>query len=153
MKSIQSKNESAPAHDPSRAGPLLANTHALPWHSLGEGIEFQLLRYSEITGEWALYVRMQPGARIIPHHHLSAGEYFVTRGELKYDMGAAPAGVYGYESIGEVHKEARTDELTEFLFLGRGAVSYPDEGGNIQFILDWEFLKRVTEGEELEKVT
>ena len=142
-----------PRFEPGKEGAVLADTNQLPWYLLGEGIEFQLLRYSRVTGEWALFVRMQPGARIIPHHHLSAGEFFVTKGELKYDVGTAPAGVYGYEAIGEVHKEARTDELTEFLFLGRGPVSYPDEEGNIQFILDWEFLKRITEGEDLEKVT
>jgi hypothetical protein len=92
-----------PRFEPGKEGAVLADTNQLPWYSLGEGIEFQLLRYSRVTGE--------------------------------------------------VHKEARTDELTEFLFLGRGPVSYPDEEGNIQFILDWEFLKRITEGEDLERVT
>ncbi len=142
-----------PVHIPGQEGAVLANTHELPWYTLGDGIEFQLLRYSPVTGEWALFVRMQAGAKILPHIHLSAGEFFVTKGELKYDRGSAPAGVYGYEAVSEVHNEARTDELTEFLFLGRGSVAYPDTTGEIQFILDWEFLKRVTEGEKLEQVT
>ncbi len=144
---------SAVEHMPGKEGAVLANTNTLPWHQLGDGIEFQLLRYSKITGEWSLFVRMQPGTKLLPHIHLSAGEFFVTKGELKYDAGSAPAGVYGYESLGEVHNEARADELTEFLFLGRGPVAYPDEQGQVQFILDWEFLKRITEGESLEQVT
>jgi hypothetical protein len=62
-----------------RDGPVLADTNRLPWYSLGDGLEVQVLRYSRVTGEWALYVRMQPGAKITPHKHLSAGEFFVTR--------------------------------------------------------------------------
>jgi len=127
-------------------GPVLANTRELPWHSIGEGIEVQVLRYSNVTGEWALYVRMQPGSRITPHKHLSAGEFFVTKGELLYDIGSAPAGFYGFEAIGEVHNEARAEVLTEYLFLGRGAVAYPAADGRIDFILDVDFVRQLAEG-------
>lgn len=134
-------------------GPVLANTRELPWHSLGDGIEVQVLRYSRVTGEWALYVRMQPGSRIIRHKHLSAGEFFVTRGELIYDVGSAPAGVYGYEAIGEVHAEAHADRETEYLFLGRGAVAYPGADGRIDFILDVDYLRELVRGSAKPSVT
>ncbi|MCZ8132373.1 MAG: cupin domain-containing protein [Steroidobacteraceae bacterium] len=134
-------------------GPVLADTRAAKWHALGDGIEIQVLRLSRVTGEWALYVRMQPGSRIVLHRHLSPGEFFVTKGELKYDVGSAPAGTYGYEATFEVHGEARADELTEYLFLGRGAVAYPGPDGRIDFVLDAEFLERLVAGESLQAVT
>lgn len=138
---------------PNQNGPLLADTRSLPWHRLGDGIDIQLLRYSRVTGEWALYVRMHPGSRIAPHKHLSAGEFFVTKGELLYDVGSAPAGYYGYEALGEVHSEARADVETEYLFLGHGPVAFHAADGHIEFVLDWEFYKRLTEGESMPSVT
>jgi hypothetical protein len=39
--------------NPGKTGPILADTNALTWHNIGEGIEIQLLRYSEVTGEYA----------------------------------------------------------------------------------------------------
>ena len=134
-------------------GPVLAAIADRPWVSLGDGLDIKVLRYSRVTGEWALYVRMQPGAKIIPHKHLSAGEYFVTKGELLYDVGSAPAGTYGYESLGEVHSEARAERETEYLFLGRGAVAYPGADGRIDFVLDVDFLRALVSGRGQPSVT
>ncbi len=144
---------STEGHDPAKRGGLLADTRGLPWHSLGEGIAFQLLRYCDVTGQWALYVRMAPGSRILTHRHLSSGEFFVTRGELIYDAGSAPAGVYGYEALGEVHSEARAEVETEYLFLGHGAVAFTGEDDKIDFILDAAFLKNLAEGQHMQSVT
>lgn len=141
------------SHDPGKQGALLADTRSLPWYSLGEGISFQLLRFCEVTGRWALFVRMQPGSRILPHKHLSSGEFFVTKGELLYDVGSAPAGVYGYEAIGEIHEVARAEVETEYLFLGHGPVAYPDDRGGIAYVLDYEFLKSVADGNVKANVT
>ena len=97
--------------DPGATGPLLGNTEKLRWHDLGGGVAFQLLRLCEVTGDFTLFVRMQPGAKIAPHTHYGTGQFFVTKGELKYDRGNAPAGTFGYEAQGEVHNEAHADEL------------------------------------------
>jgi hypothetical protein len=134
-------------------GPVLASIHERTWLRLGEGIEIQVLRFSRVTGEWALYVRMQPGSRISPHKHLSAGEFFVTKGELLYDVGSAPRGTYGYEALGEIHNEARAEVETEYLFLGRGAVAFPTESGQIEFILDVDFLRTLVTGGQTHAVT
>lgn len=143
----------APVKHLGEDGPVLADTRQLPWLSLGEGIDVKVLRYSSVTGEWALYVRMQPGARITPHKHLSAGEFFVTKGELLYDVGSAPVGHYGYEAIGEIHNEARAEVETEYLFLGRGAVAYPAADGRIDFVLDVDFLRELVKGRLQSSVT
>jgi hypothetical protein len=132
---------------------VLADTNKARWHRLGDGIDVQLLRYSRVTGEYALYVRMQPGAKIARHRHLSAGEFFVTKGDLLYDVGSAPAGVYGYEALSEVHAEARAEVETEYLFLGRGAVEFPSDDGRAAFIMDWEFYEGLAAGEHRPSVT
>ncbi|MEM9168036.1 MAG: cupin domain-containing protein [Pseudomonadota bacterium] len=134
-----------PLTDPSSLGDIIINTNTAPWHDLGEGTTFQLLRFSEVTGDWALYVRMAPGATFAPHKHLSDGEYFVTKGELVYDVGSAPAGTYGYEPIGSIHHEAHCTVETELLFLGHGPVAFTAEDGSIRFILDYEFLKGIAD--------
>lgn len=131
------------AYDPGAIGPMLGNTRELPWHALGDGLEFQLLRFSEVTGDFTLFVRMHPGAKIAPHTHYGTGQFFVTKGELKYDLGNAPAGTFGYEAQGEVHNEARADELTEYFFVGTGSSVFTAEDGTVESILDWQALKRI----------
>ena len=134
-------------------GPVLAAIATQPWVPLGDGIAIKVLRYSRVTGEWALYVRMQPGSKIVTHKHLAAGEFFVTKGELLYDVGSAPAGTYGYEALGEVHSEARAERETEYLFLGRGAVAYPGADGRIDFVLDVDYLRELVAGQSKQSVT
>ena len=86
------------------------------------------------------------GARFAPHRHLSNSEYYVTRGELLYDVGSAPEGTYGYEPVGSVHTQARCEVDTEMLFIGRGAVVFTGEASAPRFILDNEFLHGITAG-------
>ncbi len=134
------------AHDPTFTGDLIVNLKDAPSAELGTGTSIQLLRCNEMTGEWVLWVTMKPGATFAPHWHLGDGQYFVTKGELVYDVGSAPAGTYGYEPIGSRHNEAHTKVDTEFLFMGRGAVAFTDDNGEIRFILNHEYLRDVHSG-------
>lgn len=133
-------------HDAGKLGDLIVNIADTRPHQLGQGTSIRLLRYSEETGDWVLWVEMQPGATFAPHWHLGHGQYFVTRGELIYDVGSAPAGTYGYEPIGSRHAEARCDEVTEYLFMGHGAVAFTDEAGEVRFILNHESLRDLDKG-------
>ena len=142
-RSSEEREMTPESYDPGAAGPLLGNTKELPWLDLGDGLEFQLLRFSDVTGDFTLFVRMQPGARIAPHMHYGTGQFFVTRGELKYDLGNAPAGTYGFEAQGEVHVAARADELTEYFFVGTGSSVFTAEDGRVESILDWQALKKI----------
>lgn len=135
------------AHDPGKTGDLIVNIHDCRPVTLGAGTTIHLLRYSEETGDWVLWVQMEPGATFAPHWHLGHGQYFVTKGELIYDVGSAPAGTYGYEPIGSRHSEARCEEVTEYLFMGHGAVAFTDEEGGIRFILNHEYLRDVARGD------
>lgn len=133
-------------HNPGKQGDLIVNIADCEQVSLGTGTTIRLLRYSEETGDWVLWVSMQPGATFAPHWHLGHGQYFVTKGELIYDVGSAPVGTYGYEPIGSRHSEARCEVETEYLFLGHGAVAFTGEDGEIRFVLNHEFLRDVASG-------
>jgi anti-sigma factor ChrR (cupin superfamily) len=133
-------------HDAGKTGDLIVNIADVRAHELGQGTSIRLLRYSEETGDWVLWVSMQPGATFAPHWHLGHGQYFVTKGELIYDVGSAPAGTYGYEPIGSRHSEARCEVPTEYLFMGHGAVAFTDEAGEVRFILNHEFLRDLAAG-------
>lgn len=133
-------------HDPGKVGDLIVNIADAQPHDLGKGTTIRLLRYSEETGDWVLWVEMQPGATFAPHWHLGHGQYFVVKGELIYDVGSAPAGTYGYEPITSRHSEARCEQVTEYLFMGHGAVAFTDEAGEIRFILNHEFLRDLDRG-------
>ena len=133
-------------HDAGKPGDLIVNIADARPHHLGQGTTIRLLRYSAETGDWVLWVEMDPGASFAPHWHLGHGQYFVTKGELLYDVGSARAGTYGYEPIGSRHAEARCEERTEYLFMGHGAVAFTDEAGEIRFILNHEFLRDLALG-------
>lgn len=133
-------------HNAGKTGDLLVNIADARAHELGQGTTIRLLRYSEESGDWVLWVEMQPGATFAPHWHLGHGQYFVTKGELLYDVGSAPAGTYGYEPIGSRHNEARCEQVTEYLFMGHGAVAFTDADGAVRFILNHEFLRDLAKG-------
>ena len=134
-------------HDPGKRGAMLADVNRIDWVELGEGVKFKLLRYCDVTGDWVLYVQLQPGIKFGRHKHISPAEFFITKGILTFESGSAHAGVYGYEEIGEIHEEASGDELTEFLYFGHGPVSFIDANDQLQFIADWEFYKNAWKGE------
>ena len=133
-------------HDAGKTGDLIVNIADSRAHELGQGTTIRLLRYSEETGDWVLWVEMQPGATFAPHWHLGHGQYFVTKGELLYDVGSAPAGTYGYEPIWSRHNEARCEQVTEYLFMGHGAVAFTGPDGDVRFILNHEFLRDLAQG-------
>ena len=127
-------------------GDILANIHTLPWLEVGGGTRFKVLRACRTTGDWALYVNMQPGAAFQPHRHQGPGQFFITRGELLYEVGSAPEGTYGFEPIFAEHFSARCEIETEMLFIGSGAVTYFKEDKSIDYIFDAESLIGLTEG-------
>lgn len=134
-------------HDPGVRGAMLADINQIDWVPLGEGVKFKLLRYCDVTGDWVLYVQLQPGVKFARHKHITPAEFFITKGVLKFERGEAGPGVYGYEEIGEIHEEASGEgEVTEFLYIGHGPVSYIDKDDNLQFIGDGEFFKQAWEG-------
>ena len=58
-------------HDPGVQGGMLADINKIDWVELGEGVKFKLLRYCDVTGDWVLYVQLQPGVKFGRHQHIS----------------------------------------------------------------------------------
>jgi hypothetical protein len=133
-------------HDPGVRGAMLADVNRIEWRTLGEGVKFKLLRYCDVTGDWVLYVQLQPGVKFGRHQHITPAEFFVTKGELRFEGGSATPGVYGYEEIGEIHEEAAGATETEFLYFGHGPVAFIDANDKVQFIAGLELYKRAWAG-------
>ena len=87
----------------SEKGDILANINSMEWLDVGGGTSFKVLRACAKTGGWALYVKMTLGATFQPHRHQGTGEFFITKGELLYDVGSAAVGTYGFEPIFAEH--------------------------------------------------
>jgi hypothetical protein len=128
-------------------GDILANIHTMPWLEVGGGTRFKVFRACRVTGDWALYVNMQPGAAFQPHRHQGPGQFFITRGELLYEVGSAPEGTYGFEPVFAEHSQARCEVETEMLFIGSGAVTYFKDDGSIDYVFDATSLIQLCEGE------
>lgn len=131
----------------SEQGDILANIHTMPWLDVGGGTRFKVLRACRVTGDWALYVNMQPGAAFQPHRHQGPGQFFVTQGELLYDVGSAPAGTYGFEPVFAEHVSARCEVETEMLFIGSGAVTYFNADHSIDYVFDATTLIQLAAGD------
>lgn len=129
-------------------GDVLVDIHAMDWLDVGGGTKFKVLRLCEQTGSWALYVNMAPGARFQAHRHEGTGQFFITKGELKYDVGSAKPGTYGFEPVFGVHLNAHCEEETEMLFLGQGAVTYFDDTGNVDYVFNVKVLKDALAGKQ-----
>lgn len=113
------------------------------WVPMVEGIEYKLLFASGETGRWTVVFRCQPGSFIPRHKHLGAGEYYVLKGRMEYRMGAAVAGVYGYEPIGVIHDMTRFTEYTELLFTNFGPVVFLNDDDTVKSVLDYELIQRL----------
>ncbi|MGE0824664.1 MAG: 2,4'-dihydroxyacetophenone dioxygenase family protein [Candidatus Binatia bacterium] len=122
---------------------LLVRCKELPWHQLGPGTYFKLLRVSEETGVWTSLVKMEAGSRFAPHKHLGAAEFFVVKGAFEYRGGAARAGDYGYEPLGAVHGATTCTEESEYIITTYGPIAFLNEDGSIQMVYDFAAAKQL----------
>ena len=82
----------------SEQGDILANIHTLPWLEVGGGTRFKVLRACRITGDWALFVNMEPGASFQPHRHQgpgARGDRFFNGCRIDVHVGQADIGKHG----------------------------------------------------------
>ena len=139
-------------HEPGVRGAMLADINQIDWVPLGEGVKFRLLRYCDVTGDWVLYVQLQPHVKFGRHKHITPAEFFIMKGELLFERGSAKAGVYGYEEIGEIHEEACGAVETEFLYFGHGPVAFINAQDELLFIADLAFYKDAWNGKLAEDI-
>jgi 2,4'-dihydroxyacetophenone dioxygenase len=122
---------------------LLVRCKDLPWHELGPGTHFKLLRVSPETGVWTSLIKMESGSRFSAHKHLGAAEFFVVKGSFDYRGGTARAGDYGYEPLGAVHGATTCTEESEYIITTYGPIAFLNEDGSIQMVYDFEAAKRL----------
>ena len=129
---------------------ILIQTDDLPWVKMGEGIDIKVLRVSEETGFWSAIIRMQPGAIFAAHKHLAAADFLILKGKLKYRMGEAGEGAYGYEPTGAVHDVTTCDEETVLTFNAFGPSIFYNEDGSVGQILNHETALELLHGTQKE---
>ena len=66
---------------------MLADINKIDWIELGEGVNFKLIRYCDVTGDQVLYVQLQPGVKFGLNQYVSPVEIFVTKGLLTFETG------------------------------------------------------------------
>ena len=117
----------------------------LPFVSLIEGLDFQLLQASVEQGLWVVRTRFAPGVTIATHRH--TGEVFAVTFSgswryLEYPQ-VNTAGSYLYEPAGSqhtLHVPASNTEVTDVWFAIRGANLNLDEQGNVASVWDATFM-------------
>ena len=137
----------------STAGPqdLLVRCKDLPWHPLGPGTWFKLLRVSEETGVWTSLIKMEAGSRFAPHKHLGAAEFFVVKGEFDYRAGTAKAGDYGYEPLGAIHGATTCTVESEYVITTYGPIAFLNEDRSVQMLYDFSAAKKLWDEQQAGK--
>lgn len=130
---------------------LLVRCKDLPWHPLGPGTWFKLLRISEETGVWTSLIKMEAGSRFAPHKHLGAAEFFVIKGEFDYRGGTAKAGDYGYEPLGAIHGATTCTVESEYVITTYGPIAFLNEDGSVQTMYDFAAAKTLWDEQQAGK--
>jgi 2,4'-dihydroxyacetophenone dioxygenase len=113
----------------------------LPFVTIDEGIELQLLQVDIPTGLWVIRNRFAPGSRVQKHKHTGTVFAFTQSGSWKYEEypEVNTAGSYLYEPAGSVHTlvvpESNT-EVTDVWFAISGANLNLDAEGNVDLVID-----------------
>lgn len=118
----------------------------LPFVSLGDGTELQLVQVDLGAGIWVLRNRFHAGTTIQRHKHTGAVYAFTQAGSWHYlesPEAVNTAGSYLYEPAGSTHTlhvpETNT-ELTEVAFTIHGANLNLDDEGNVDLVIDAAFV-------------
>jgi quercetin dioxygenase-like cupin family protein len=113
----------------------------LPFVTVDEGVELQVLQVDLDQGLWIIRNRFQPGARVQRHRHTGTVHAFTTAGAWKYAEypEVNTAGSYLFEPAGSIHTlvvpETNT-EVTDVWFVMQGANLNLDDDGNVEMVID-----------------
>ncbi len=113
----------------------------LPFVTIDEGVELQLLQVDIDTGLWVVRNRFQPGARVQKHKHTGTVFAFTLAGSWKYEEypEVNRAGSYLYEPAGSVHTLVVPDtntEVTDVWFAITGANLNLAADGRVDLVID-----------------
>lgn len=120
---------------------LHRNVADLPFVTIAEGTELQLLQVDIDVGLWVIRTRMQPGVTLQRHKHTGEVFAFTIAGSWKYleYPEVNTAGSYLFEPAGSTHTlhvpETNTG-VTDMWFAIRGANLELDSDGNVENVVD-----------------
>lgn len=117
----------------------------LPFVTIDEGIELQLLQVDIPNGLWVIRNRFQPGAMVQKHKHTGQVFAFTQAGSWKYAEypEVNRAGSYLFEPAGSEHTlivpETNT-EVTDVWFAIYGANLNLAEDGSVDLVIDAQLV-------------
>jgi len=113
----------------------------LPFVTVGEGVEMQVLQVDIPNGLWVIRSRFQPGSRVQTHKHTGSVFAFTQSGSWKYEEYPEIniTGSYLFEPAGSTHTLVVPDtntEVTDVWFAITGANLNLDADGNVELVID-----------------
>ena len=113
----------------------------LPFVTIDEGVELQLLQVDIPNGLWVIRNRFQPGSSVQKHKHTGQVFAFTQSGSWKYAEypEVNTAGSYLFEPAGSEHTLIVPDtntEVTDVWFAIYGANLNLDAEGNVDLVID-----------------
>jgi len=113
----------------------------LPFVTLTEGVEFQLMHADVDLGLWVVRTKFEPGTTIQRHRHTGMVFAYTTSGAWRYleYPEINTAGSYLHEPAGSIHTLhalADTEGPTDVFFAIYGANLNLDDDGNVESVLD-----------------
>ena len=113
----------------------------LPFVTVDEGVELQLLQVDIPNGLWVIRNRFAPGSRVQTHKHTGQVFAFTQSGAWKYEEypEVNTAGSYLFEPAGSTHTLVVPDtntEVTDVWFAIYGANLNLDADGNVELVID-----------------
>lgn len=125
---------------------ILRHEEDLPFVTLDDGIELQLLQVDLATGIWINRTRFHPGTQVQTHKHTGHVYAFTQSGSWFYEETSDlvnRAGSYLFEPAGSVHTlhvPDTNDEITDVWFTIYGANLNLDANGTVEFVVDAHFM-------------
>ena len=117
----------------------------LPFVTVDEGVELQLLQVDIPNGLWVIRNRFAPGSRVQTHKHTGQVFAFTRSGAWKYEEypEVNTAGSYLFEPAGSIHTLVVPDtntEVTDVWFAIYGANLNLDADGNVDLVIDAQLV-------------
>lgn len=141
LKAETAENTTNVAATPGIPAALHRAEEELPFVSLTDGVEFQLMQVDIELGLWIVRTKFAPGTTVQRHRHTGTVYAYTSRGAwryLEYPEINRP-GSYLYEPAGSVHTlHALTEntEVADVFFAIAGANLNLDDDGNVESVTD-----------------
>ena len=99
---------------------IFVETAAIPWRtSPYPGVRWKKLRFDERSGESAVLLQFEAGARYGTHRHPGGEQYYVIDGTLQDGGRSYGPGTYVHHPPGSVHRPSSADGCLLFVTLPR----------------------------------